>query len=375
MSPWPGSDSSKPEFATWLLYLDCGEDFARLEPLLRRWYDETCRLLLPFVHPMGASAPAASLTAFEQDAAGRGRRRKPQRWADGLSEGLFQYSAHWFDVAPSAIASELDLYFFRFAAQRHIKLQISIGFADRPDRLSLVLPALVELARLMGDSTDPTYGEIVVNAGSLAPATMLDTALGLSAEVSAEASRRYLRGYEWVTICPKELTGRLGGPDRLRASGAFAEVLPLAYGGLMLRATERPDDYRADRVRATFRALAPALPPGRPGVASIPAELPGDVSGLPGPDLSRVVFADSRQPDVALELGPGLPTKAESRVVPALAPAEGFEGGFVPGRLEGFPAGLDSGFPAGFTRGPGSFPNGSGPDAPVGFEQRHGSHG
>jgi hypothetical protein len=349
LPPWPGSEAQS-EFVTWLLYLDCGDDFARIEPLLSRWYDEACRLLVPFVHPVGAPAPTVSLTAYAQDAAGRGRRRRPARWTDGLSADLYQLSAHWFDVAPAAMASELDLYFFRFAGQRHVKLQISIGFDQRPDRLNLVLPALVELTRLMGDLTDPAYGEIVVNATSLAPATMLDTALGRSAEASARSSRVHLRGYEWVTVCPKELTERLGGPERLRASGAFAEVRSLAQGGLLLRATDSPEEYRADRVRDAFRALAPALPPGRPGPI---AEPPLTVMGEPDPDLSRVVFADPRDPDEVLELGPSATLPAGSA-----APVEGIPVGVIPGfgseLAAGFAAGFDggAGFPFGDSGGP-----------------------
>ncbi|MGI5213730.1 hypothetical protein [Plantactinospora sp. CA-290183] len=307
----------EPDFVTWLLYLDCGDDRARFGPLARWWYEEACRLLVPFVHPAGATEPAVSLTAFEQDATGRGRRRRPGRWAEGLTPDCRQLSARWFEPAPNSVASELDVFLDRFAGPEQVRLQISIGFEDRPGRLSLVLPALLELARLVGDATDPAYGEIVVNATSLAPATILDAALGRSAAVSARESRGHLRGYEWVTVCPKELAARLGGPDRLRASGAFAEVLPLRHGGLVLRATDHPAGYGADRVRSAFRALAPVLPPGRPGLPpTVPPQgaqgramlsaVPGVLAGDPGgPDLSRIVFADPADAGSWLEVGPG----------------------------------------------------------------------
>ncbi|GIG86181.1 hypothetical protein Pen02_11170 [Plantactinospora endophytica] len=321
--PGPEENGPEPDFVTWLLYLDRAEDPGWLGSLARWWHDEVCRMLLPFVQPAGSAAPATSLTAFEQDPGGRGRRRRPARWADGISDDCAQLSARWFDVAPAATASELDVFLARFAGRRHVRLQISVGFEGRSGRLPLVLPALVELARLVGDATDPAYGEIVVNAGLLSPATMLDAALGRSAESSAEQSRTHLRGYEWVTICPRELVGALGGPERIWASGAFAEVRPLTHGGVLLRATDDPSDYRADRVRAAFRALAPVLPPGRPGaLPTVPpagsamlSAVPGVLAGDPGGhDLSRVVFADPRAvdpriPGQRLELGPGLTTR------------------------------------------------------------------
>ncbi|MFK3979985.1 hypothetical protein ACI2K4_06320 [Micromonospora sp. NPDC050397] len=312
---WGHYSESEPDFATCLLYLDCGDEPSRSLALLEHWYDEACRLLLPFVQPPGAPEPWLSLSAFEQHPDGRARRRRPQRWVDGLTEGLYQLSAHWADVDPAAVASELELYVFRFAHQRHIKLQVSVGFEGRPGRLGQVLPALVELTRRVGDVANPSYGEIVINAGTVAPATVLDSVLARPVEDSAQASRGYLRGYEWVTLCPEELLARLGGAAALRDTGAFAEVIPLRYGGAMLRATQSPADYRGDRVRAVFRALAPVLPPGQP------RDLPTD---LPDQDLSRIVFTDAAYPYGPLDLGPSMPTKngANPPVSPAQQPVQ-----------------------------------------------------
>ncbi|WP_328534922.1 hypothetical protein OG836_15420 [Micromonospora zamorensis] len=76
--------------------------------------------------------------------------------------------------------------------------------------------------------------------------------------------RRYLRGYSWLTIVPKELVARLGGIDELRATSAFARVEQLASGALWLKATERFEDYRGEAVHGVFDALAPVLRPGLP---------------------------------------------------------------------------------------------------------------
>ncbi|MEV4754637.1 hypothetical protein AB0J86_05935 [Micromonospora sp. NPDC049559] len=293
---WLDDAGLEPDYASCLIYLDCGDDLSTSAPLLRYWYREACRLLLPFVAPAGQTEPMMSLSAHEQTIEGRPRRRRPRDWDEGLTEDLYQLSAHWFDVPTTAIASELDLYVFRFADRRHVKLQVSVGFKERSGRLPYVVPALVELARLVGDVADPAYGEIIVNAEIMAPTTMLDGALYRGNEESARASRSYLRGYEWVTICPRELTGRLGGAEALRRTGAFAEVVPLAQGGALLRATPTPEEYRADRIRSVFQALAPVLPPGQP-------------CDLPGHDLSRVVFADARYPVGSLDLGPRPPAR------------------------------------------------------------------
>lgn len=281
------STGPDPEFATCLLYLDCGDDLNRLRPLLAYWYDETCRSLLPYLRPTGAPEPMMSLSAYDWTADGRPRRRKPRTWDEGLTADLHQLSVHWSDTVASSLASELDLYVQRFDDGRHVKLQVSIGFQDRPGGLARSVPDLVDLMRRVADVTDPTYGEIVVNAETLAPATMLDGALGRPVAESARESRRRLRGYEWVTICPTELAVRLGGAEAFRAAGVFAEVVPLAHGGLLLRATAEPETYRDDRLRAVHRALAPVLPAGQP-------------RDLPEHDLSRVVPVDARAVGVPL---------------------------------------------------------------------------
>jgi hypothetical protein len=71
--------------------------------------------------------------------------------------------------------------------------------------------------------------------------------------------REVLRGYSWVTVLAGELAGRLGGPEVLRASGAFCEVTPLRDGAVWLRATPAINDYTGERIRKVFEVLAPVL--------------------------------------------------------------------------------------------------------------------
>jgi hypothetical protein len=78
------------------------------------------------------------------------------------------------------------------------------------------------------------------------------------------AGRHTLRGYSWLTICPQELAGRLGGVAGLRATGAFHEVSQLAAGGVWLLATADYRDYDQAAVERVFEAVAPVLPTGMP---------------------------------------------------------------------------------------------------------------
>ncbi|MEI4913982.1 hypothetical protein Q8G39_28440, partial [Klebsiella pneumoniae] len=69
-------------------------------------------------------------------------------------------------------------------------------------------------------------------------------------------SRTVLRGYSWLTVVAGELADRLGGPDALRASGAFVQVEPLRSGGVWLLASDDYAGYTDERVEAVWRALA-----------------------------------------------------------------------------------------------------------------------
>ncbi|QKW35391.1 hypothetical protein HUT06_16225 [Actinomadura sp. NAK00032] len=95
--------------------------------------------------------------------------------------------------------------------------------------------------------------------------------------------RDLLRGYSWVTVCPGELVGRLGGIERLAGSGAFARVVPLPHGGAWLQATDGFAAYDEAAVRRVFDVLSPVLPPG------IPKRDPFDRT------VPRLVWQDARE--------------------------------------------------------------------------------
>lgn len=308
MSAWGFGSGPEPDHATVRLYLDYGDDLSRVGPILRMWYAEADRLLSGLVRPPGAAKPDVYRSGYENEPDGSGRKVRLRTWDAGITEDYFQLTWAWQDTAPEASIAELKLYAFRFAERRHVMLSASVDLEDRPGRLPVVLPPLLELLRSVASVADPAYGEAVVNGSSLPPATMLDGALYRHKEDSAAQSREFLRGYEWLTICPKELLPRLGGVEGLRASKAFSVVEGLEQGGAILRATDDPAAYGPDEIRAVFSALAPVLPPGRP-------------RDLPGHGLRRVVFADaSEQARVAVpDLGPGAPGLDDPRVAAAQA--------------------------------------------------------
>ncbi|MEU9341671.1 hypothetical protein AB0D74_10665 [Streptomyces sp. NPDC048278] len=108
----------------------------------------------------------------------------------------------------------------------------------------------------------------------------LEAALGRTHRRYLRESRAHLRGYSWVTGVPSELATRLGGAQRLAATGAFHAVRELRGGGLLLQATETLAGYDDRAMREVFRVLAPVLPPG----------IPGDDPARPN---LRVVFEDA----------------------------------------------------------------------------------
>ncbi|MDQ1012636.1 hypothetical protein QFZ82_007121 [Streptomyces sp. V4I23] len=113
------------------------------------------------------------------------------------------------------------------------------------------------------DGVNPAFAWL----GADAPAseeTNLDWVLGRRVRDSVREARKLLRGYSWTTVCPEELSQRLGGPDALAASGAFHAVFPLRAGRAVLQATRTAAEYTDDAVRRVFEALHPVLPPGMP---------------------------------------------------------------------------------------------------------------
>ncbi|BET46046.1 hypothetical protein RGQ21_10280 [Kitasatospora aureofaciens] len=134
------------------------------------------------------------------------------------------------------------------------------------------------------DTVNPAFAWL----GADAPAseeTNLDWVLGRRVRDSVREARKLLRGYSWTTVCPEELSVRLGGPGALAATGAFHRVVPLSAGGVVLQATETVAGYTDEAVRGVFEALHPVLPPGVPQFDPAHPELryfPADASRFGG---------------------------------------------------------------------------------------------
>jgi len=129
------------------------------------------------------------------------------------------------------------------------------------------------------DGVNPGYGQIGYHRGDntaveeTADARVVDITRR-SSDYTIGRSRRLLRGYDWLTIVPRELADALGGAEALVATGAFAQVRPLHRGGLAVLADSSFQDYDLAAAEPVFRALAPVLPPGRPRLTPQPPTVP-----------------------------------------------------------------------------------------------------
>ncbi|MGW6212400.1 hypothetical protein [Streptomyces sp. NPDC055109] len=79
--------------------------------------------------------------------------------------------------------------------------------------------ALVDFLHTALDPSAPAFGRIEGN--NFHELTNLDAAPRRRKRTSLRESRQFLRGYAWVTVCPAELTARLGGAAKLERLGAF----------------------------------------------------------------------------------------------------------------------------------------------------------
>ncbi|MGW7262376.1 hypothetical protein [Streptomyces sp. NPDC054842] len=114
------------------------------------------------------------------------------------------------------------------------------------------------------DGVGPAFARLGADEEPRVEHTGLDLVLGRKAKRSVAQARTFLRGYSWTTVCPAELTERLGGAEELRASGAFHSVVPLTAGGVVLQATATVAEFSDEALRQVFEALRPVLPPGTP---------------------------------------------------------------------------------------------------------------
>lgn len=141
-------------------------------------------------------------------------------------------------------------------------LSLSVRFGpellDDPEFQRSTLRFLREFA----DEWNVAYGEISYDRGS--GRTAFEDVFSGNPSRTAPESRKFLRGYAWLTLCPQEIGDRLGGVEALRASEAFAAVEALRNGGYWLLATEDWREFGQPAAEKIFPVLAPALRPGEP---------------------------------------------------------------------------------------------------------------
>lgn len=240
-----------------VLYLDAAD-----LPAVAGWHDAAEAALLPLVQPPGAPAIDREVTGSTRAEDGSGGPLGGGSWASHLVPDLDQLQTIWDGYAgPHGPVAYVYVRVERTYGA-HLWLDLLVVLAD-PAALPTVCDAVLGVVRETGAQADPVYGEVLVNRIPRSPLTALDMVLRRNPIVSLQESRRFLRGYEWVTVCPAGIAATLGGAEALRASGAFAEVTELGAGRLLLRATD-PAAWTDEAVRRVFEAVRPALPPGQP---------------------------------------------------------------------------------------------------------------
>jgi hypothetical protein len=124
--------------------------------------------------------------------------------------------------------------------------------------------AFVQFMKDRAGQENPSFGHVAYQY--TLGKTAMETVLGppwLMPKTTLAQSRTHLRGYGWVTVCPKELASSMDVAS-LRGSGAFHEVEELPGGALWIRATRDFADYGDARVRGVWAALSPVLRAGVP---------------------------------------------------------------------------------------------------------------
>ncbi|MFC7247217.1 hypothetical protein ACFQO7_32495 [Catellatospora aurea] len=108
---------------------------------------------------------------------------------------------------------------------------------------------------------DPCYAEVSLKVDPTASA--LEAATGRLVSRALQESRRYLAGYSWITVVPREIAQRLGGAAAATRSDLFPEVSELRSGALWLRTTQWLDQYETADATSLAEFFGPVLPPRR----------------------------------------------------------------------------------------------------------------
>ncbi|MER7046461.1 type VI immunity family protein [Streptomyces jumonjinensis] len=171
------------------------------------------------------------------------------------------------------------------SGEGHAELSARLNCGDEALSDAEYCTWIVESLRETVNALNPSFGRVEYRDFDLI--TQVDRQLNRHHDDSIHQAREFLRGYAWVTICPRELVARLGGAQRLEETEAFHCVLPLDGGAVLLQASETPMDFGRTERRRIFPVLAPVLPPG---AAQPPPAHPPNLKAALGDALSRLNY-------------------------------------------------------------------------------------
>jgi hypothetical protein len=242
-----------------MLTVPVGPDRERAVRATRSWFEACAERLAGTTDPLPEDARAEVGIKIRPPAGTTGT---PWRWDAPYSAASWAELLGRLDPLPSYAACEAwtdsDVQFTvaMSAVDGFAELfsTVAAGRVDDPAGERRVLATLREVA----ETAAPVAAAVTTEATFLT--TALERALDRYGSGLPEAGT-FLRNYGWLTVLGDEMADRLGGGDRLRASGAFVEVAPLAAGGWWLLATNTWDEYGPERASRLFEVLAPVLPP------------------------------------------------------------------------------------------------------------------
>jgi hypothetical protein len=231
------------------LTLPIGPDRERAVRAARRWFELCPDQLHGSFDPANA---ALSVAVFDDS------HPEPWEWSETWSRPSWDEFLRQLGRLPDAAGFEEPRPGFRvglIAERDHVDLFSTIDDAVTDDQILTTVRAVAEMGA-------PLAAAVAIQGEQLL--MPLEVAISRSNTTYVRRPAETLRNYGWLTVLSDELAERVGGADRLRASGAFVEAEPLAAGGWWLLATKTWDEYGPEQANRLFEILAPVLPPGRP---------------------------------------------------------------------------------------------------------------
>lgn len=250
------------------VYVDWGDDADRRHELALWWYNAARATFAQIVDAVAAGAATETFSGNTKTAHGVAKvTSKIRDWREVVLRADSFAACHWIANSPNLQFTDVRLAVrdVRLADPGHYVFAVRARIG--PNVVDATEPALAtaQLMRTLAMQADPTYGEVLLNPDlPLEPTTRLDVALRRRPDISARESRSALRGYEWITVCPRPLADRLGGVAGLQQSGIFTHVEPLPGGAAWLQATPSPTSYDASVARRLFSVFRTVLPLGQP---------------------------------------------------------------------------------------------------------------